>query len=522
MKTQKQLVLAVAINALFGAGLSLPVEVEADTNQGKVSEAELARQRIQKAQIELRKKEVAKEEYIKKNGYYLEPGSYSTKRIPTPPNYVRNLSKTGIESAKNTTWLDVGLETRFRYEYRDNDIRRKTAVVDEPLLIRTRVYFGIKEILDPFRFAVEVQDSRRYNSQFDTDVRDVNEFELISGYGELFFKNAFGEDDLGNARPFSLKAGRFNFEFLDRRLIGANEWRNTTNTFQGFQSALGSEKNDWQVDLLALQPLERLKYEWDIPVDEQWFSAAIGHWRKWRDIITLEPYYMGLHQDAGAKNSFVGKDIHATALRGYGWVGDSGVNYDFDVIYQFGNNAGQVHDAYGYTTEIGYSFKHDWKPRLSASYGYASGDENPNDNVDNRFERFYGFARPWSADDYIVFENVSAPKIRLEIEPSKKFRADIGYGWFWLASNTDRFNNLNTVPDAKGLNRDKTGKSGDYLGDSIDFRLRYKIDPRVETTFGYSHFSTGEFVQNIQDKSRGSHSDASDFFYVEISLNAFK
>jgi hypothetical protein len=159
---------------------------------------------------------------------------------------------------------------------------------------------------------------------------------------------------------------------------------------------------------------------------------------------------------------------------------------------------------------------------LSASYGYASGDENPNDNTDNRFERFFGFARPWSADDYIVFENVSAPKIRLEFEPSKKFRGDIGYGWYWLASATDRFNNLNTVPDAKGLNRDKTGRSGDYLGDSIDFRLRYKIDPRVETTFGYSHFTTGEFVQNIQNKSQGSHVDGSDFFYIEITLNAFK
>ena len=520
MKNHKNLLLSIAINSLLGLnGISL---VEAATEKEIAAQAELERQRNEKAQILLRKKEVEKEEYIKKNGYYKEAGSYGTKRLTTPPPYSRNLSKTGIASLKDVTWLDVGANFRFRYEYRDGDIRRKTALVDEPLLFKTRVYVGVKEILDPFRFAIEVQDSRRYNSHFATDVRDVNEFEIISGYGELYFKNALGEDDLGNARPFSFKFGRFNFEFLDRRLIGSNEWRNTTNTFQGFQTMLGEDKNDWQLDLLALQPLDRLKYDFDQVVDEQWFAAAIGHWRKWSDIITLEPYYLQLRQTASANNGFVNKEIHATALRGYGWIGDSGFNYDFNGIYQFGTNGTQAHDAYGFTGEVGYTFEHEWKPRLSTSYGYASGDNNPNDNKDERFERFFGFARPWSADDYIVFENVIAPKVRLELEPSKKFRLDTGYSLFWLASDTDRFNNLNTVPESNGLNRDKTGKSGDFLGHSFDIRARYKVDPRVETTLGYSHFTTGDFVRNIQDKSRGSHSDDTDFFYVEVTVNAFE
>ncbi|KJV07430.1 hypothetical protein VZ94_04960 [Methylocucumis oryzae] len=472
--------------------------------------------------MEARKKELAKEEYVKKYGYYLEAGSYGTKRLTTPPPYIRNLSKTGIEEFKDVTWLDVGLNFRFRYEYRDGDIRRSTALVDNPLLFKTRAYLGVKEIFDPFRFAVELQDSRRYNSHFPTDVRDVNEFEIIAGYGELYFKDALGTDDLGNARPFSFKMGRFNFEFLDRRLIGNNEWRNTTNTFQGFQAMLGQDKNDWQVDLLALQPLERLKYDFDEVVDEQWLSAVMGHWRKWSEIITLEPYYLQLKQTASANNNFLDREIHAVALRGYGWVGESGVNYDFNGIYQFGTSGTQNQDAYGFTAEIGYTFSHPWKPRFSASYGYASGDKDPNDKHNERFERFFGFARPWSADDYVVFENIIAPKIRLELEPSKNFRLDTGYSFFWLASDTDRFNNLNTVPDPTGLNRDKTGKSGDFIGHSFDIRARYKIDPRVETILGYSHFTTGEFVRNIQNKSQGHHTDDTNFFYVEVNINAFQ
>ena len=87
------------------------------------------------------------------------------------------------------------------------------------------------------------------------------------------------------------------YEALDRRLIGRNEWRNTTNTFEGFRINLGQEVNDWEVDLWAYQPVKRLLTEFDQRIENQWFYGAIGHWRKWSDIITLQPYYMGLMQD---------------------------------------------------------------------------------------------------------------------------------------------------------------------------------------------------------------------------------
>ena len=88
--------------------------------------------------------------------YYLNPLSYSTTRDPDPPKYVRNVSELGIDSLLNVNWLDVGLDYRFRYEYRDDDIRRARAGRDEPWLHRTRAYIGIKEIIDPFRFAAEM------------------------------------------------------------------------------------------------------------------------------------------------------------------------------------------------------------------------------------------------------------------------------------------------------------------------------------------------------------------------------
>ncbi|MFM7607023.1 MAG: alginate export family protein, partial [Prosthecobacter sp.] len=67
---------------------------------------------------------------------------------------------------KQATWLDLGLDYRFRYEYREDDIRRAENGLDDPFLHRTRAYIGIHDALDPFRFAMEMQDARRYHSRY--------------------------------------------------------------------------------------------------------------------------------------------------------------------------------------------------------------------------------------------------------------------------------------------------------------------------------------------------------------------
>lgn len=435
--------------------------------------------------------------------FYRDADSYSTRRDPDPPKYTRSAIDTEWDVISNWDWLDIGFDYRFRYEYRDDDIRRPVAGLDEPLLHRTRLYLGVHDLLDPFRFAFEMQDARRYNGNFQNDNRDINEFEVIRLYAELYFDDLFGRDALGNGRPFSLRYGIHNFEFLDRRLIGNNQWRNTANTFLGFQGSVGQEANDWNVDLLAVQPLQRLLYEWDRPVEGQWLWAAIGHWRGWSDVVTLEPFYLAL-TDSEVEG---GRTVHSPGFRAYGRLGESGFDFDLDAVYQTGQNGEFDVAAWAATAEIGYRWSMPWKPRLSAFYGQATGDSNPNDGEDNRFERFFGFARPWSANDYIIFENISTPKLRLEMTPNEKFRFDLGYSWYWLESATDRYL-LDTI-------RDTTGQSGRFLGHEFDIRFRWQLTRKMEVIIGYAHFVPGDFVRNR------IRNDDTDFAYLEVTVNAF-
>ena len=498
-----------------------------------------------------------------KNGYYVERKSYGTGKETDPPRYVKQANKTWLkdfDSFLDTNWLDLGLEQRFRYEYRDNDFRRGTIsgsrqiddkrgsqTVDQPLLLRTRAYIGVKNILDPFRFALEIQDSRQNLGGYihEVETRDTNDLHILQGYLELNFKETFlGKDPLGNDRPIWIRAGRHAWEAGDRRLIARNEWRNTTNNFYGLRANIGDKKNDWQLELHAVNPVQRFRDADDKTDKSQDFYGAILNYRGWSDIVTFEPSYFLFKQD-GDKVKFnangevqgdankIDREIHIGVLRAYGVI--PATQFDFDGSYnkQWGKvqrlvNSEKIevdHDAHAYNFEIGYNVKHPWKPRVSTFYGMATGDKTPQ-GIDTtpmeRFERLFGFARPWSNDDYIQMENIRTNKVRLEFDPKISFldnvKVDTGFSWYRLDSATDRWN-------AGGDVRDATGGSGRDLGKEYDLRVRFPINQYASLNLGYAYFWGGDFVTSpVTFRSvtgSGNRSSESEFFYTELTLLGF-
>lgn len=458
---------------------------------------------------------------IAATSYYVEANSYGTKRENDPPGYVGDVSAFGFSNKSDVSWLHIGLDSRVRVEGRNNDIRRPESFNEDlPVLLRQRAYLGIVKVLDPFRFAVEFEDARRNNGNYPQDTRDVNKFEIIQGYAELFLEHILKKDALGNKRPISVRYGRMAFEFLDRRLISVNNWRNTTNTFTGLKMALGQDKNDWQIEALLVKPISRDIENVDRTDQNRLFSSVIGHWRKWSDVVTIEPYYLGLKQTSSPENNTTARDIHGTGLRLYGYIMDTGFNFDLTGMYQFGHDNQLSHSAYAVTSEIGYTVNTmPTKPRFSTFFGYASGDKDPNDTKNNRFERYFGFSRPWSSEDYVVMENIVASKLKIEFQTQLKdiiFKFDGGYSFYWLASKTDRFTNFLS---GSSSNRDATGTSGSFLGHGLDFRTRFTPVRYIAANIGYTHYTFGDFVENRQRAANGENANSSDFVYIELSLN---
>ena len=464
--------------------------------------------------------------------FYRKTRAYRVEPETDPPSYVRNLGKTQFELFQDVDWLDIGLEHRTRYEYRENDLRLTPTGSnsgtnfrpdpDNLVLLRTRAYLGIHDILDPLRFAVEFQDSRSYNGMYERNVSDVNEFELIQGYAELYFKDLLGHD-----RPLSIRAGRQHLELLDRRLIGNNQFRNTTNNFEGIRVRFGKKQNEWDLDIFGFRPVERLKYEFDQPDEDTWIYGGVLSLKQWSNIVTIQPYFLGRKQDGDPANGVSANrkpdlDIYAPGLRVYGLFGDSGFDFDADINKQFGRSGvlsgtEQVlrqHDALAFALELGYTFNHKWKPRVSVFYGYGTGDNDPADNKLERFDSFYGFNQPWSRNDYFSWDNLKAPKARLEFTPHKDVRIDTGYHAYWLQSDTDAFNRANL--------RDQDGGSGSFIGHEFDIRMRHKINPYADWSLSYARFEPGNFTRAFNNDADGPFTNqASNFFYLEVTLNAF-
>ncbi len=458
--------------------------------------------------------------------YYVQLRSSGLAIQTEPPRYVKQANKTWLkEGWQDVNWLDIGVEARLRYESRENDFRRRTDTVDEPISLRTRLYAAVKNKFDPFRATFEFQDSRRFNSNYVLTNLEVNKTEFIQGYGELYFKDALGVDDLGNERPLSLRAGRMAFELTDKRLIARNEYRNTTNNFQGYRAVLGQRNSDWQGTVFAFNPIVRFVEQADKANEGQWFYGAMFDVRKWSNVATLQPYYYLLQQD-GSKVKYATSDSLATAadktnrnistggLRAYGIVSNTGIDWDLNYVKQWGKDNGQDHDAYGYNLESGYTFKHAWKPRVMANLGYASGDKNPNDKKSQRFERLFGFARPWSHTDYIQMENIRATKIRGEFNPTATLKMDFGYSWYKLASATDRWAAANNL-------RDATGKSGKDIGNEFDIRAQFPVNKYLGMVIGYSYFMAGDFAKATSQKATPGRGDNSHLVWIDATVVAF-
>ena len=74
----------------------------------------------------------------------------------------------------------------------------------------------------------------------------------------------------------------------------------------------------------------------------------------------------------------------------------------------------------------------------------------------------------------------------------------------WLASSTDAW--------VRGLRRDTTGTSGDFVGQELDARLVLQVAKNFDIDLAYAHFFPGEFVASTRP------SPPSDFIQIAGTL----
>ncbi|MDN5849734.1 MAG: alginate export family protein, partial [Nitrococcus sp.] len=151
--------------------------------------------------------------------------------------------------------------------------------------------------------------------------------------------------------------------------------------------------------------------------------------------------------------------------------------------------------------------------RFVLEYDYASGDEDPNDGENNRFDSLFGALRsdfgPTGIYLALTRSNISSPGARIQVEPSPNLDAFVGYRAVWLASDRD------ALPSA-GV-RDPSGGSGAFVGHQVEARVRATILPEnLDLELGGAYLIDGRFLKDAPNAA-GNGNTA--YFYSQAILS---
>lgn len=404
----------------------------------------------------------------------------------------------GWKGGEQLNWLDAGVDARLRYELRENDYRTPTLISDDAFFSRTLVYVGVREIIDPVRLAVEFQDSQRAITDRAIVATDINSTDILQAHLDLHFEEAVA------GQPFTAKFGRMTFDAVDRRLIARNRFRNAINSFDGMRLRFGSEKGPWEVDAFALRPVLRDADGFDRSSNNAWLFGVTGYWRRGSPGVQFEPFWLLTDRTPGPGVS-LSDNQHTFGFHAFGQWLDSHWDYDLSVAGQLGLRGSDSVAAWAAHGEVGYTWDVPWKPRLGIWVNAASGDQKPNDGINQSFDPLYGatFAF-YGYSGYFLWNNLISPSVRLSVQPRSRIRTELIYRTIWLESSTARW--------LRADRKNPSGQDEDFVGQEIDMRFSYGFFRWLEAEAVYALFLPGSFVANT------GPSPVSSFTYLQITL----
>ena len=377
----------------------------------------------------------------------------------------------------------LSASTRLRYEALDGQPRAGLRAEDEQLDLRSTLFAEYDSGV--VRIGAELYDSRAWLTKPGSAVsaNEVNTFELVQAYIAADIDEPFGRGS-----KLGLQAGRFTLNLGSRRLVAADDYRNTTNGYTGLRTDL---KTAGGVTATAIYVLPQIRLPDDLPSvldhqtqwDRESFDLQLwgGYVARPNTIAgaTAELGYFGLHERDWEDHPTRNRDLDTFSARAIRDPKAGRFDFELEGIYQTGTirssaaPAAAVRDveAWFLHADAGYTFPGQAKFRLSLEYDYASGD-GPGGNY-GRFDTLFGMRRadlaPAGIYNAIGRANINTPGVRAEIAPDPRWDAFATYRAMWLAEKTDSFSTTGV--------RDASGESGSFAGHQLDVRFRYWLVP---------------------------------------------
>lgn len=407
--------------------------------------------------------------------------------------------------------LELSGSHRARFETIDGQGRTGFNSSDDLFSFRT-ILLADYHITPEVHVVAELWDSRAYNGNRGSPIStgEVNTLEPAQAYIGVTMPGALGEGS-----KIDLQAGRFLLALGSRRLVAADDYRNTTNSSTGVRADV-AVRGGWKATLVYMLPQQRFPNDLDsllandAALDRESFDTVL-----WGGLVTRTNTIAGALVEVGFIH-FGERDAPSRATRDRSLDTVSArlirdpkpATWDFELegILQRGttstglsiNAPTQEVSAWFVHADIGYTFAGGWKPRIAVEYDHASGD-GPGGRF-GRFDPILGMRRadlaPGALYNLILRSNLISPGVRLEATPGKNSDLMVSYRPFWLAAREDAFS-------SSGV-RDPSGRSGSFAGHQLDARLRYRLTPKIMLEGDIALFAKGRFMREAPNATIGS------------------
>lgn len=410
---------------------------------------------------------------------------------------------------------------RLRYEALDGQAR---AGLDDRIdLVSLRTVVAADYRAGPIHLGAELWDSRAWGGKPGEGIGtgEVNIWEPVQAYVAADLGSL-----LGRGSKASVQVGRFMLNLGARRLVAADDYRNTTNGYTGARIDLATGQGGSASLIYVLPQMRRPDDEasvldHDVALDRESFDLRLwGGYaaQKLSRGTMIELGYFGLAERDMPGRPTRNRHLHSVSLRLMRDPAPTRFDYEVEGIWQMGRVRAGIAPAaasldvaaWFVHADAGYSFPGAWKARLSAEVDYASGDRRGGHY--GRFDTLFGMRRADFVPAGIFAQtgraNILTPGLRLEMAPSK--RIDLFANWhpMWLASRTDAFSTTGV--------RDPSGRSGRFAGHMIDSRLRWWAVPQtLRAELNASWLGKGRFLRDAPNAPRSG-----DARYISLALTA--
>ncbi|MCP3733235.1 alginate export family protein [Sphingomonas sp. MG17] len=421
--------------------------------------------------------------------------------------------------AQQREGFDLSGSIRVRYETIENQPRTGFDRTDALMNLRTTLFASYRE--GPLTIAAEIWDSRVWGADAGTPVttNEVNTAELVQAYAAY-------RTQLGKTR-LTVQAGRSTLNIGSRRLVAADDYRNTTNGYTGLKTDIAAP-GGIAGTLIYVLPQQRRpddaaslrsgRIEWDHEGFDQVLWGGTVAKAKAIGPVTIETsfYHLGERDTPGrgtrdrSLNTYGGRVMRDAAA--------GKVDFEIEAFLQSGRisastaaNAAKVPVSASFVhADLGYTLADAWKTRFSLEYDRASGDHVGGSY--GRFDTLFGMRRadlaPAGLYNAVGRANLVSFGPRVEMAPSKRIDLTATWHALWLAEPTDSFSTTGV--------RDASGRAGNFAGHQFDARLRWWVLPeKLRFEANGVVLAKGRFLREAPNAPAGGTT-----LYTSVNLTA--